>query len=69
MTPAFRFNAICKCHIAQIGNSKIERSENVLNALETTESTFRLMQWPLYDGFQTSQIGWHSKMVEKKVHM
>lgn len=72
MTPAFLFGAICKCHVAQIGRSRFRRSENTLTALETTSSIFLLIQCLVSspkEGFQTSQIGRHSKIIEKKMEI
>ena len=44
-TPAFRFGAICKCHVAHMGSRRFRRSENTLTAPETTTAVFLLMQW------------------------
>ena len=43
--PAFRFGAICKCHVAHIGSRRFRRSENTLTAPEATRTVFLLMQW------------------------
>lgn len=43
-SPSFRFGAICKCHIAQTGSIRFNKSENTLTVLDTTRTKLRLTQ-------------------------
>ena len=69
ITPTFRFGAMCKCHIAQMGRRMISTSEKTLMAAEMTTMRFLLTQSEARRGFQVASIGWHSKRTVKKTAM
>ena len=69
ITPTFRFGAMCKCHIAQMGRRMISTSEKTLMAAEMTTMRFLLTQSEARRGFQVASIGWHSQRTVKKTAM
>ena len=51
--PSFRFDANCKRHIANIGSSKIKKSEIMLTAPLAKYATLKSIHWPpTCSGFQ-----------------
>lgn len=69
LTPTFRFGAMCKCHIAQMGRRIINTSEKILMAAVMTSMRFLLTQSVARRGFQVAWIGWHWKRTVKKTAM
>ena len=66
LAPSFRFGAMCKCHIAQMGRRMISTSEKTLMAAEMTTMRFLLTQSAARRGSQVAWIGWHSNRTVKK---